>query len=382
MLFRSGWNGWNRVYTDNYHPSADNATKATSADYLNFTAGNEINFTGTPGNNTVYIGYRNSSINEYIFCNGNGSGGQAIVRAASFNGKATSAGTADSATTSNGVKDYNDGNRTIKIGFAGSGLNTSNLSHIAGYTENGTKIKDVSKEVLTSWIGLGNYLPLSGGTMSGQISKSTGGSWIGDRDRATVKSTYSGDSAYGAVAAMATKNGYWTMGNLGGNESLIFNYSTDTNYSAGKNETSQVCLPAQAGTIITSATIGDQTVNRAEYLGNDSAYMRMHWNGQSGQPTWLWGGNDASNMYVYNPSNFSVNYAATAGNGVATSGTDYIRFGDGTQICWGNTNSINNSGTSSHTFPAAFSDTPCIALVSTSNLDDVWYVNYLLCYLI
>lgn len=55
---------------------------------------------------------------------------------------------------------------------------------------------------------------------------------------------------------MATKNGYWTMGNLGGNESLIFNYSTDANYNAGNNSTEQVYLPAQAGTIITSATIG------------------------------------------------------------------------------------------------------------------------------
>lgn len=50
-----------------------------------------------------------------------------------------------------------------------------------------------------------------------------------------------------------------------------------------------------------------------QYLNNDSQYMRFHWNGQSGQPTWLWGGNDASNMYVYNPSNFSVNYANSAG---------------------------------------------------------------------
>ena len=56
---------------------------------------------------------------------------------------ATSAGTADSATTSNGVKDYNDANRTIKIGFAGAGLTSENLNYIAGYTDNGTKIKDV-----------------------------------------------------------------------------------------------------------------------------------------------------------------------------------------------------------------------------------------------
>lgn len=33
------------------------------------------------------------------------------------------------------------------------------------------------------------------------------------------------------------------------------------------------------------------------------------WSGQGGQPGWLWGGNDGVNMYVYNPANFSVNYA-------------------------------------------------------------------------
>ena len=38
-----------------------------------------------------------------------------------------------------------------------------------------------------------------------------------------------------------------------------------------------------------------------------------YWNGQRGQPGWLWGGNDGVNMYVYNPANFSVNYANSAG---------------------------------------------------------------------
>lgn len=199
--------------------------------------------------------------------------------------KATIAGTADNATTSNGVKDYNDANKTIKIGFAGAGLTAENLNYIAGYTDNGTKIKDVSKDVLKSWIGLGNYLPLIGGTMSGQITKSTGGSWIGDRDRAAIKSSYAGDSSYGAVAAMATKNGYWTMGNLGGNESLIFNYSTDAKYNAGKNETSQVYLPAQAGTIITSATIGSQSVNYANSAGSATSAGSVAWGNVSGKPS-------------------------------------------------------------------------------------------------
>lgn len=311
------WYGWQRIYTENYHPSADVANKANSA---------------------------------------------------------------DSATTSNGVKDYNDGNRTIKIGYAGAGLNTSNLTHIAGYTDNGTKIKDVSKDVLTSWIGLGNYLPLSGGTMSGQIIKSTGGSWIGDRDRAAIRSGYAGDWSYGAVAAMATKNGYWTIGNLGGEERLIFNYSTDSNYSAGKNETSQVYLPAQAGTIITSATIRDQTVNTATYstyvkdIGNSSnttfAYSK---NGMSyGDYTWLAGWNGYELRAVHK-SQFATAEQGVTASGKTGAGIYYVRFGNGTQMCWGFYKESDHSGSTS--FPVAFNNSQySISLTVTVSSNNAPYI--------
>lgn len=54
-----------------------------------------------------------------------------------------------------------------------------------------------------------------------------------------------------------------------------------------------------------------------------SCNKNWNWSGQGGQPTWLWGGNDGTNMYVYNPSNFSVAYATSAsllgGYGFSTS---------------------------------------------------------------
>ena len=37
----------------------------------------------------------------------------------------------------------------------------------------------------------------------------------------------------------------------------------------------------------------------------------FNWNGQPGQPTWLWGSNDGTNYYVWNPSNFNVASANT-----------------------------------------------------------------------
>jgi hypothetical protein len=60
------------------------------------------------------------------------------------------------------------------------------------------------------------------------------------------------------------------------------------------------------------------TAGRAYPYRSDGGNLNFYWSGQSGQPTWLWGGSDGENMYVYNPSNFSVNYAATAGSAPAS----------------------------------------------------------------
>ncbi|SFB12359.1 hypothetical protein SAMN04515620_11954 [Collimonas sp. OK607] len=40
--------------------------------------------------------------------------------------------------------------------------------------------------------------------------------------------------------------------------------------------------------------------------------MRLNWSGFGGQPSWLFGGNSPDAVNVYNPSNFSVNYANSA----------------------------------------------------------------------
>lgn len=282
--------------------------------------------------------------------------------------KPATAGTADSATTSNGVKDYNDANKTIKIGFAGAGLTAENLGYVAGYADNGTKIKDVSKDVLKSWIGLGNYLPLIGGTMSGQITKSTGGSWIGDRDRAAIKSSYAGDSAYGAVAAMATKNGYWTIGNLGGNESLIFNYSTDANYNAGNNSTSQVYLPAQAGTIITSATIGSQSVNYANSAGSATSAGSVAWSNVSGKPSTFTPASHTHDDRYYTESEVNIKLAnyQPKGNYAAASHT-HNYAGSGTAGGSANSAVKLDSSAGSATQPVYFKDGKPVATTYTLN---------------
>lgn len=74
---------------------------------------------------------------------------------------ATSAGSASSASKATGLVDYNATRQTIQIGYSGSGISGDAIKSIAGYTTgNGSdvdaKIKDVSKDALKSWLGLGS----------------------------------------------------------------------------------------------------------------------------------------------------------------------------------------------------------------------------------
>ena len=64
-------------------------------------------------------------------------------------------------------------------------------------------------------------------------------------------------------------------------------------------------------TVIHSGNIGNQTVANAYHLriNSTNTWSTWYWAGQSDQPSWLWGSNDGTNMYVWNPSNFNVNTA-------------------------------------------------------------------------
>lgn len=74
---------------------------------------------------------------------------------------ATDAGSASSASKATGVVDYGSTAKTIQIGYGGDGISGDAIKFIAGYTTgNGSdvnaKIKDVSKDALKSWLGLGS----------------------------------------------------------------------------------------------------------------------------------------------------------------------------------------------------------------------------------
>lgn len=85
------------------------------------------------------------------------------------------------------------------------------------------------------------------------------------------------------------------------------------------------------GSVVSSSFIKNGG-NEDQLLRADGGVAAFNWAGQPGQPTWLWGGNNFNSYYVYNPSNFRVAYAETAGSadnigGVPLSGI-FTAFGN------------------------------------------------------
>ena len=238
-------------------------------------------------------------------------------------GYVNSAGTSNSCTgnaaTATGVKDYGDTNKTIKIGYAGAGLTTSNLTHIAGYASNGTQIKDVSKTVLQDWIDLNGminklseatvdpqdndyyisqysgggtttttyhrrpikalwnyikgktdaaYLKLTGGTISGalHLKQPNSGSYNENIRMHPSKSDWSSIVMCGSdnTGDSGTSAKTWGIFTNGGK----FGISKNGNGVSAVGDASLVCgdnnvWKANGNELITSATIGSQTVSKA-----------------------------------------------------------------------------------------------------------------------
>lgn len=310
-------------------------------------------------------------------------------------GYVNSAGTSNSCTgnaaTATGVKDYGDMNKTIKIGYAGAGLTTSNLTHIAGYASNGTQIKDVSKTVLQDWIDLNGminklsegtsdpqdndyyisqysgggtttttyhrrpikalwnyikgktdaaYLKLTGGTISGalHLKQPNSGSYNENIRMHPSKSDWSSIVMCGSdnTGDSGTSAKTWGIFTNGGK----FGISKNGNGVSAVGDASLVCgdnnvWKANGNELITSATIGTQTVDTAKKVAdsNDStattfAYSKSGMN--YADYTWLaaWNGYE---LRAVNKSQFaqahSHPYLPTAG-GTMTGNITFSDIGD------------------------------------------------------
>lgn len=146
-----------------------------------------------------------------------------------------------------------------------------------------------------------SYLPLAGGTMTGKINRGAGGNWIHARNNVVVFGTTAFSQSYNPVVGQKTSKGAWTVGNLAGDERLVFSYDTDTDFNADNNRSNTTYLPIgnYSQEIITSTTIGSQSVNHANTAGS------VAWSNVSGRPSSM----PASDVYAWAKASSKPSYS-------------------------------------------------------------------------
>lgn len=213
---------------------------------------------------------------------------------------------ADSANKLNGYPLSNGGDSTFgKIPLVGTDGVLEIGKYIDFHSKNGDG-KDYSARIEANDDGT---ISVSGGinaTLHGTASSASSVPWTGVTGKPSTypPSGHNHDSAYPAT------NGSRAIGTWG------INITGSSASCTGNAKTASSCT-GNSSTANTAGKIGEG--------GNTGNPITFHWSGQSGQPTWMWGGDDRANQYVYNPSNFSVNYANSAGSANA--------------VAWGNVSS-------------------------------------------
>lgn len=192
-----------------------------------------------------------------------------------------------------------------------------------------------------------SYLPLAGGTMTGKINRGAGGSWIQARNNVIAFGTTANSQAYNPVVGQKTSKGAWTVGNLTGDERLVFSYDTDTNFNAGNNSHNATYLPVGGNSqeIITSATIGSQSVSHANTAGS------VAWSNVSGRPFSM----PASDVYDWAKASSKPSYSWSEISGKPT----IPSVGNGTVT-------ITQNGTNKGSFTLNQSGNATIALTDTN----------------
>ena len=197
------------------------------------------------------------------------------------------------------------------------------------YTTNSSVVAASAKALMNLKAYADTKLPLAGGSMSGKINDLRGkyvSSWetrcinsgINIRENDLVSNTQS-DIGY------APSIGFLWDGKAAGTLSL----RSDGNFSFSKQDGERAFVYCN----VPYAT--DCNAANAIKKANGGP-MYFDWEGQhSGQPSWVWGGNDGVNMRVWNPSNFSVNYANSAGSAPASGGTAWATVVTPNAVCGG-----------------------------------------------
>jgi len=91
-----------------------------------------------------------------------------------------------------------------------------------------------------------SYLPLSGGSMSGQIRDTrVTGSWIKGRDNASLKKDNAG-AAWGPIISMLGNSGDWSIGKnaSASDDNLVLAYALNNDYNNNNNAATKIVIPA------------------------------------------------------------------------------------------------------------------------------------------
>ena len=162
-------------------------------------------------------------------------------------------GNADTAT---GVADYNNSSKTIKIGYDGAGLQSPEIGYIAGYKDGtGTSpmIKDISKDQLRIWLGLGSsaYTASSGSLNYVRVYNSNN---VNHSTDVTVNDLAKQHAAVGMI--------YGATDNPCGSNRWVHVWSQAWADGVNTNWVSQIALGTSDGTGMYYRTTSDTIVGR------------------------------------------------------------------------------------------------------------------------
>lgn len=170
------------------------------------------------------------------------------------------------------------------------------------------------------------YLPLTGGTMTGQIQRNSGGVWATGNSNAIIKNTSpSGTDTYNTAFSCNTLNGDWSMGTHGTEDALfaVYNPTGNTLY----NNVIRIIFPTANCTLLgtnnTYVSNGKGYINGTE-ITSISGYLP------------LTGGNITGGLSIVGTShqNFAISSSAET-SGVKWTGMQFQHVTGGTATMYG-----------------------------------------------
>ena len=168
---------------------------------------------------------------------------------------------------------------------AGTGL-TTNQTGGGAITSTGTiSISPTYQTYIshgeTAFNSLSDYLPLAGGTISGQIDGSINGMWYEGRDNALLRQNGGNSTGWAPVLSVKTYSGSWELGAISDSNDtknkLILSYVTDSNYNNHINTFTDIYFPTTAGTLALTSDVANAVYDMAtqtwvgqNYLGKNA----------------------------------------------------------------------------------------------------------------